>query len=501
MTIKHAAILASLSWFTTAQGGPLKVDFSTAAGTQAGWEAIGGTGSPSGTFSGYTDLAAGDITVSLANIGFDRLYKNGTSGPADNFPETDLDAMYSDLLFRNNDAATVDVTISGLMAGTYQITTHHLNAPNTPTQFDFIITDDNGTTTIGNYAMGLGNTSSFNPTVITVLVESNGTDDIVIQMDATQLGTGGNTGGWLGFNGLEVRVPPTGFQLDFDNGSPVPPGNTQSGWEAFSETADSNNKTLRYPGYPALAAGDITITTSGVEFTRNYNNGGSAAPDFPGTDLDRVYNDMILVNNVNDTFDISIGGLNAGTYQITTHHLTEGISFPSGKSKFDLLVTDADSPAFSQDEGNFTMGAGDGTTFASPTVATFSVTSNGTDPVVLRFVMTEEAAGGGQGAWVGLNGLEVVPGPSVVLWNFTYNSTTGSAEVSIAGAANTNYKLIEADDLDFSNPDQNPIPLTGATVGTLDGDEVTTDGSGNATVQFNLGTAKDATFLRAESVP
>ncbi len=44
-----------------------------------------------------------------------------------------------------------------------------------------------------------------------------------------------------------------------------------------------------------------------------------------------------------------------------------------------------------------------------------------------------------------------------------------------------------------------PIPLTGATVGTLDGDQFTTDGNGDATIQFNLGTAKDATFLRAET--
>ena len=88
-----------------------------------------------------------------------------------------------------------------------------------------------------------------------------------------------------------------------------------------------------------------------------------------------------------------------------------------------------------------------------------------------------------------------------MLVDFTYNPTNGSAEVSIQGDANTTFKLVEADDLDFSNPDQNPIPLTGATVGTLDGNEVTTDGSGNATVQFNLGTAKPATFLRAQTVP
>ncbi|MCH7226877.1 hypothetical protein [Haloferula sp. A504] len=98
--------------------------------------------------------------------------------------------------------------------------------------------------------------------------------------------------------------------------------------------------------------------------------------------------------------------------------------------------------------------------------------------------------------------LASIPGPaSPALLGFTYDPTDGSAEVSIAGAANTAYILVEADDLDFSNPDQNPIPLTGASVGTLDGNEVTTDAIGHATVQFNLGTAKDATFLRAETAP
>ena len=188
-----------------------KLDFSTGAGTQAGWESIGGTGSPSKAFSGYTGLSDGNITVNLANIAFDRLYKNGFTGPADDFPGTDLDAMYSDLLFRNNDLATVDVTIGGLKAGTYQITTHHLNAPNTPSVFDFLVQDADSPSFAqfaGNFAMGLGNTSSFNPTIVTFEVVSNGTDPIILRLDATFIGTGGNTGGWFGFNGMEIAPAP-----------------------------------------------------------------------------------------------------------------------------------------------------------------------------------------------------------------------------------------------------------------------------------------------------
>ena len=91
-------------------------------------------------------------------------------------------------------------------------------------------------------------------------------------------------------------------------------------------------------------------------------------------------------------------------------------------------------------------------------------------------------------------------GPPLIS-NFTYNAADGSTQLSIQSAPGVRYKLVEADDLDFTNPDRNPIPLTGATVGTLDGNMVITDASGNAVVWFNLGIAKKATFVRAEMVP
>ena len=88
-------------------------------------------------------------------------------------------------------------------------------------------------------------------------------------------------------------------------------------------------------------------------------------------------------------------------------------------------------------------------------------------------------------------------GAKVVTFNF--DPVTGSGVLSIAGPPNTVYKLVEATDLDFSIPSTDPVTLVEATVGTLDGDQVTSDSSGNATVQFNLGTGKDATFLRVET--
>lgn len=75
-------------------------------------------------------------------------------------------------------------------------------------------------------------------------------------------------------------------------------------------------------------------------------------------------------------------------------------------------------------------------------------------------------------------------------------------QVSLKGDPDKRYKFVEASDLDFASPDQDPVPLTSpALVGRLDGNVVILDGSGTATVQFNLGTSKNASFVRAELVP
>lgn len=108
------------------------------------------------------------------------------------------------------------------------------------------------------------------------------------------------------------------------------------------------------------------------------------------------------------------------------------------------------------------------------------------------------------GRITGLQFVEVVPPATTLgLSDFSYDPTTGNCQVSLAGEANMTYKLVEADDLDFGNPDQDPVPLSGATVGGLKYSDTAfqTNASGYATVQFNLGTAKSATFVRAESVP
>lgn len=458
--------IALLTGVVAAQGADrFKLDFDNGGApspTQTGWEAFTETAdanNKSASYSGYTDLASGDITITTSGVQFTRNYDN-TNTAAPDFPGTDLDRVYNDLILRNSTAATLNVSIAGLKAGTYQITTYHLVqaiSSDRTAEFDLHVQDADSPSFsqwVGNFSMGKAHTTTgpiFAPTAPTFTVTSNGTDPIILRLTGTYLNPQGGTLNWFGINGLEVRVPPPAFQLDFDNSSPAPPGNTQSGWEAFSETGDQNNKTLNYPGYPGLASDNITITTSGVQFTRNYNNANTAAPDFPGTDLDRVYNDLILRDTAG-ALDITVEGLKAGTYQFTTHHLTQG-TVSSVSSTFSLSVEDADSPAFGQDVGTFSMGKGNNSPlYCTPTAAVFDVTSNGIDPVIVR-ITTGTFSGGGQGSWIGINGLEILPLDSSTEFQLVIAPNAGNPGNydffwnSLAGKV---YDLVSATDLDSS---------------------------------------------------
>jgi len=100
-----------------------------------------------------------------------------------------------------------------------------------------------------------------------------------------------------------------------------------------------------------------------------------------------------------------------------------------------------------------------------------------------------------------VNELGVAIGPPE-LSGLTYDAATGDSTVTITGAPGDRFKLVESGALDFLNPDQNPVPLTAATTGTLEnGSEVVTDGEGIATVGFNLGADGSRSFIRAERLP
>jgi hypothetical protein len=177
---------------------------------------------------------------------------------------------------------------------------------------------------------------------------------------------------------------------------------TQTDWEAFSSTTDPNNKTVAYSGYDDLAgAGNsVSITSAGIEYSRD-----AGVPN-PTSGLDDMYRDLILRNDTT-SFTLTISGLLAGDYYIRTYHHVETAA-GSARSSFDIDAQDADSPSFGQSVGNFTMG-GNGTPVDS---GLFTVNSNGSDDIVLRFTRTASGGDGGRD-WVGVNGVEItnVPEP------------------------------------------------------------------------------------------
>ena len=93
------------------------------------------------------------------------------------------------------------------------------------------------------------------------------------------------------------------------------------------------------------------------------------------------------------------------------------------------------------------------------------------------------------------------PALSIAIVDFTYSATDGASQATITGTPGARYKLVEADSLDFQDPDIDPLTLTGVTVGTQDGNEFIADANGDATVQFTLATGKAASFIRAVQLP
>lgn len=192
-----------------------------------------------------------------------------------------------------------------------------------------------------------------------------------------------------------------GLMIDFNDKDEE---NTQSGWEAFSSVTDTNNKTVNYSGYDDLAGAgnDVSVTTAGVEFSRD---GGT-----PTHSLDDMLRDLVLRNDASSTITITIGSLLAGDYTVTTYHHVEEAGGGSARTSFDLAVQDGDSAAFGQAEGTHTMGSND-----TPTIDMFTINSNGSDDVILRLTQNTSGGSGGQDWW-GINGFEIeaIPAPAAL---------------------------------------------------------------------------------------
>jgi len=246
-------------------------------------------------------------------------------------------------------------------------------------------------------------------------------------------------------------------------------------------------------------AGSLALTSSGGSFTLFGTINGQTVQG--GTNTHTITggagNDTLIAGAGNDTLtggpgiDILTGGLGTNRFVDTATNLNLD-TITDLKIGDTIVITGVRFTAlrYNGTNGGLQLDTGSDGSFATSIKLSTGLVGN--------FLATPSDAGGAASTTVSLT---QVPAASPSLQFFSYNPGNGAAQVSIKGGANLLFRLVEAAHLDFTNPVLDPIPLTGATVGTLSGNAVTTDGSGNATVQFNLGIAKNAAFLRAKTVP
>ncbi len=136
-----------------------------------------------------------------------------------------------------------------------------------------------------------------------------------------------------------------------------------------------------------------------------------------------------------------------------------------------------------------------------------TVTTTSANERVLVFVNGLEATAASDDERTQYDGIGYRPtsgsAGAATLYALSYNPADGSSEVGIKGPPGLRYQLLSAADLDFDSADQNPVVLTGANPGIFDpvNNQVVSDANGDATVQFNLGTAQTRGFVWAVVVP
>lgn len=282
----------------------------------------------------------------------------------------------------------------------------------------------------------------------------------------------------------------------------------------------------------------VTGITSNLDFIRIYSEGPEIPyippPDPPMTELDpsplganfelqqewtfETIDDQegwtpfqLTVANPNDgSTGVFEGGIFGATTGTDPQLLSPDISINAPASG--IFVVEIDYPAFftPTTAGQFYWRTATGTFQGN--VADTPGFPNDSDPHTIRITLNSEHVPDSLTAlridstnenfsYYGIEAVRVyTDGPPLSnerpqITSFSYNSSTGASEIVLSGNPATVYQFTSAADLDFTS--STPVTLTGATVGTLSGGGVETDGSGNATVQFNLGT-DPKNFVRAE---
>lgn len=254
-------------------------------------------------------------------------------------------------------------------------------------------------------------------------------------------------------------------------------GAVQEGWADVNPSNASSGVTQN----------GITLTIADPTIESRNRTG----PVIAGNELELVFSDFLFTRDGDGEVPVTFSGLRPNVdYEIITYAYDSsggnnetGSWYLESVSPENLQHTWTSSIATLDDPGDI-----------------FRLTGTADADGELVFITLVEVAN------MRINGFEVNElAPALTtpkLGDLTYDPATGAATVTISGIPSDRFKLVQSNSLEFSEPDQDPIPLTNAITGTIENDaDAVADDDGIATVEFNLGTEGTASFIRAERLP
>ena len=394
-------------------------------------------------------------------------------------PVLPLNRLLEDMV--KNNAGLIRVSLGQLPAGTYDVTSYHVDVANSQTdQIRILVTDANGVatdTTVTANASWPGHPANTGAPTITGItpgravshqanfrIKSNGTDDVLIYFDSRT-------------TPVDIELPLNGLQL-----SQLPPRPLDPTWALIDIGASSGqpepgaaNQIVvgNAAGVNATNLGPVALVSrTGVNFQLTFDNADPLGNLVGGLDWrDRGNSADVplgwlaedFVKNNQGLIRVAITGLPAGTWQIRSYHLDPTLSQSAAIKVFvsdatrtaadTLLVADSSFPT--GDPGAPQLNGLNAGLIGARSVAV-EVVSNGTGDVVLYFDST--LAGGD--LELPLSGLRITPSgaPQVIAVTAvvrTVNGGTASVAVTFTSKPGKTYTVYGT-----NNPLNRGTPLT-----------------------------------------
>ncbi|MCC5848270.1 MAG: PEP-CTERM sorting domain-containing protein [Verrucomicrobia bacterium] len=347
------------------------------------------------TQSGYFNYFAGnqaDTTQIVNGVGV-RLYApgnfdtrdRGTPGNFAGHPQSDL---LRDFVFRNGGFNFQLGTASNpLPAGNYILRGYHHDTAGTPVSSgsyrvsDAVATEDLRAMPRSSSTF---NTSTGTPMTQVVQIQSDGINPVLVNMQETS--------GNRALSGFDLlAVTPNELRVDF-GAAAQRRQQDYFAFDALDNNASSIGRTQNYLAAFGANNDAVQVTIGGAN--RAINRGNST---------DHVLGDLVdsWVGTDGENTTLTLSGLNAGSYQMTTfhHEHRDSAGFISGT--FDILVDGV------LKESGVSISTGILASGDPISSATFSFLADGTNDVVVTLDQ--------QSGWTMVNGMVLIPEPSTLM--------------------------------------------------------------------------------------